>query len=1639
VRNAKNSFRRLSMLVRDAYRLEPMEPRLLLSADPLVGVVQALLLPNPDLDHALLAAYDADGLAHLPGLADPSIPVGLTPRFVDAPVTEPTGASASDFAVDAATFDLARSAGRAGFLENSLGLGAQALRAMEPFEVAGFRSVDGSTAIVLGDALGMGSAASGARVIDPQALATMQDSLGRTVIGVDGSANPIYLSTAGNTGLNLDHSLVLYSNGVGGEVHMATDLTAPEITVYGSGHTTTISADSTANAGAYTLNDSARISGARAITAVGNIVIGTPTADLASGQKNFVGGDPATTTVADTLTLSTGGNLTFNGRVAAGQTEGEAGTTDLLNGITVTSAASVLFVQSVAMSGDLRIVSASGNVVFNQDVTLTGGGADLVIGAEAAGTPATVHDVTFGGQVTIDGNLVINASGTVTFLKAVKISAGGDLIVRGATLVSFPATSSVTLTGVASDSSKGEIWLQADEIELQITESLIQGQGLVTLLPTTSTLPIAIGLAPGLATIGVLDVDGAEMSAFADGFSAFVIGVNSGGHAASTAGALQLGSRSANPLFLDSATLYGGSITVVDAVDPTSTLSTASAATLKLDAYSNIEIRNETEAQELTLYSATGSVRQVDDNVDGLAAEATRALKLTVRGVTGVALGSVETNTVDVTNLTSGSLLVGINVARGSSLFASSVITGDVDVFRLAQGSTGSESLSLVSAGGSVTVLSAASPGFGVTTAGSGAVTLTAGGAGKDLLINQGISNAGPLTLSAGRAITTAANIDLLDSSASPVSLTATSGAITLGGHISSGSGISSGTSGGTVSLIAGAAITMTDGKHIVSLQAGSASLVAGGDIKLSQVEVGGSLVATTSGGAIVDWLTGDTPNLIGGSTSLGASTGIGTGAATGTSGALRTRITSLTVSDTTGGGLFVVEESALILNTVTLAGAAAGAGSMALTVTAGDLLVSGPVASTATTAGSGHLLLQAPAGSISVYANIGSISGSISLLAANALLVQGNSAVAVSAAGQTLDLSAGFAGVTMASTASLLTNNGAQRVETAGNVALGQLSAGTGAVSIRASGAASAITDAGGLVNVSAGSLRMEAGAGIGPAAASITTKVATLSAKSDAGGIFIAEADGVTVGTVAELTVKRVSAAGLAADSRFGTTALSGLSALSGGSIILSTGRTGAGAMVVDQAVQATGMGSILLSAPWSATATPITAAGAISLNAPVDAGSGWISLFAQGDIAQALAGKLLTSGGTIDVQAGGAVAMADGATANAPGNIRYVAAGAMTIGAIISSANVSLSASKLTDSGNTDIDVNAVALRIVTTGVANGDGAGTGTAPLQTTVARLAAMVAGTGTGGLFITETDALIVDQLDAISVQRVLGLRTLGAQLVSTSDPMLSDTVSSGNLVLQTLAGTLTVNEGDTDAGTLGVQAVGNVLLKAAGTGARLVINADLRTSGVAAAGAVAARGHVSLDAAGDIELNADVLTALGATSVDLVAGGRILMADALSSIATTDGNISLRASGNVTVETLTAGLGKVIVVAGAAGSIVDGDAAGDTEVDIMAAGLVLKAGNAIGVGGNAVETTVSTLTANAGAGGLFIAESDGVTVDTLTVNVQRVASNAAVAATSQAAQEDLVATGAGAVVLASATGAVVVNAGTAASAGDSG
>ncbi|PWF55678.1 hypothetical protein C7C56_000605, partial [Massilia glaciei] len=67
------------------------------------------------------------------------------------------------------------------------------------------------------------------------------------------------------------------------------------------------------------------------------------------------------------------------------------------------------------------------------------------------------------------------------------------------------------------------------------------------------------------------------------------------------------------------------------------------------------------------------------------------------------------------------------------------------------------------------------------------------------------------------------------------------------------------------------------------------------------------------------------------------------------------------------------------------------------------------------------------------------------------------------------------------------------------------------------------------------------------------------------------------------------------------------------------------------------------------------------------------------------------------------------------------------------------------------------------------------------------------------------------------------------------------------------------------------------------------------------------------------------------------------------ASLVSNGGNIAAQTGNDVTIETIAAGAGSVRVVAG--GSIVDQDLVGDGEVDIMANGLQLSAGNAIGSG----------------------------------------------------------------------------------------
>jgi hypothetical protein len=191
--------------------------------------------------------------------------------------------------------------------------------------------------------------------------------------------------------------------------------------------------------------------------------------------------------------------------------------------------------------------------------------------------------------------------------------------------------------------------------------------------------------------------------------------------------------------------------------------------------------------------------------------------------------------------------------------------------------------------------------------------------------------------------------------------------------------------------------------------------------------------------------------------------------------------------------------------------------------------------------------------------------------------------------------------------------------------------------------------------------------------------------------------------------------------------------------------------------------------------------------------------------------------------------------------------------------------------------------------------------------------------------------------------------------------------------VLVGTAGDLTVNAGTNAA--VGVQAAGNLLLQAAA--GNITLNANVLNTA----------GHTSLNASGNIVQNANITASGTAATIELIAGQAITMG-ASTVIGTNNGNMVLNAaSGSVTLETLNAGTGNVAITAG--GSITDGYT---TAVeDITAAGLILKAGNSVGSSSNPLETAITKLAAITAADGIYLSELDAVSVNTVSVGVQRV------------------------------------------------
>ncbi|MFG6441642.1 LEPR-XLL domain-containing protein [Roseateles sp. LKC17W] len=1209
-------------------------------------------------------------------------------------------------------------------------------------------------------------------------------------------------------------------------------------------------------------------------------------------------------------------------------------------------------------TADHLTLSATGNVTINAEVNVGAAGTDLL----ASLTVLSAQNVSFKEGVTLDGALTINATGTVTFDAPLTLRNGGSLTINGATQIVMKGAVALQLNGA---STAGNILLEADEIDLfDVGEELISGSGSVTLRPATLAQGMALFSPQGAPTAATLNLDATDLRAFADGFSGFVFGHRSAGHATVGAGTVLVGASTAPDSFAmhDPVQVYGGSITVSDYSAANAILRLGSGNSLSLDARTDIAIYNEIEADQIQLYSATGRIAQFDAGADARSAEAVRTLSLTAVAVTGVSLPSLEVGQLDVDNTGSGNIDLGQNAARATTRFPTE-IDGSLDIGHLAQTAvSGANGISVLARAGSVQLLS----GAGISLAGTGALSVVAQGAGSDISLLAPVSLvSGAATFNAADAFTASAAATITASGASTVSITSGTGALTLGAAVT--------TVGGTLTLSSGGALDLT-GVTLSAGASGAITLTAAGDLKVGVISAASSIHLTSTGGAILDALSGNGANLIGdaASVTLTAANGVGTGAAP-----LLTTIGSLTATVSgSSGGIFISESTALTLAAGGLT--TAGSGAIVVLNSAGDLTAVGAVQAN----GTGHILLDAVAGNLIVQNDVLAQGGSISLVAGAALSATGTQ-VRSNGANQTLDLRAGT-GLTLGGTTLLATAHAAQRVQAGGAIVLGGVSAGSGTVTLIAGDTLASASQA---ASISAASLRVQAVNGIATGSAPLQTQVANLAASSG-GSVAVNELDDVSVGSVAEVAVNRVGSSGTVSAST-PASALAGLAATGSGTLVLNAG------------------GSITLNAAASAAShLRLSAGSALAVNAAVASSGGQLTLLAGGAISHAAAGVLSTAGGAIDEQAGDALSFAAATTVNSQGGrLRLQSGGAMTLGQLDAGTGEAwLQGMRIVGaSGSTALDLRAGAARLIATGTGAADGLGLGTDALSLNVQRLAAQSAGAG--GVFLAEGDAVALDGLLASAGPRV---QADGSTAALTVDPTLSGLTSAGTLVLT---------------------APGDVVIISSVTAQRALLSSG---NDLSLTGAATVAGALSLAAGRDMLLNqvAPSLAIAAGSTLDVQAGRDLTMG--ATTLLSAQGAAALQAGGDMRLAVVdVAGTKSLTVIAG--GTLRDADAPGDTAVNLKAGRLMLTTGGSVGVSGNAIETTATWLSASA-AGGLYVDETDALGIaGTLTGfgSVERVVADGTLSALALAEVQGLSSTtvATAPLVLRTLAGALTVNA----------
>ncbi|MFC1830203.1 beta strand repeat-containing protein, partial [Thermodesulfobacteriota bacterium] len=511
------------------------------------------------------------------------------------------------------------------------------------------------------------------------------------------------------------------------------------------------------------------------------------------------------------------------------------------------------------------------------------------------------------------------------------------------------------------------------------------------------------------------------------------------------------------------------------------------------------------------------------------------------------------------------------------------------------------------------------------------------------------------------------------------------------------------------------------------------------------------------------------------------------------------------------------------------------------------------------------------------------------------------------------------------------------------GNIRVGNVSAANDTIILTSAGAIEELGPADTAADITTLSIALRAATGIGSLGA-LETSVSLLAAfNSDSGHILISNSVGglLTIGTfdgLAGITHTGTGNGNIVLHNAGPLAVSNDVINSAGGDITLTSTNDGNedDHLIIDARVIASGGdGSVFLNAGTDLIVNDSTQTPDIST-----VGAGMIVGIADRDVLINDGVTIQSANGVISfISDDGDIVMADGTTTTSgTGLINYNATGSVALSLLTTGGNVQVMADAGAITDNTALENANIVADQTTLSAATGIGA-SGAADIDTTITTLTAT--NRISGDIFIQETDGLIVVGTGA----RILG--------------------GSGSIDIDADAGVLTVSS----------------LVTANGDG-NVTLNAD--------AGAVTLEAMVS-STSGDIVISGDGIVqnaGVDVTTGDAVSefgtvkiladNGDIVMADGTTTAAGT-GLISYSATGSVALSLLTTG-GNVQVTADS-GAITDNTAL--ENANIVADQATLSAATGIGASGAAdIDTTITTLIAtNSTSGDIFVEETDDLII----------------------------------------------------------